>query len=418
MNGPMGVSGLRGLEARFVADAPGGLPLRVTLDAERREVTALLGARGSGTSEVLRAIAGLAPLTSGSVRVDDVDVTARAPHLRGLGLVPARLGLVGDLSVADNIRFGLTAARRPTGEQAARLAGLLDTVELSDRARDRVADLPYVDRLRVAVARAVTTEPSLLLLDDPLGELHDGEREGARRVLRTLLQSLPVTALLATDDVADAVAIASTVAVLEDGAIVQSGPTRDVIGAPASTRIASLLGYEVLIEGYPDGAQLREPGVGEVAVPAHASSDVLVQLMAHPAALLAVPRGHGLGFGVSGTVVHTRPVGPSWAVEVALGARATVLVRWEWDPEPPADGATVELIATGIQSFFDGRRRDAPGTGVLAAVEPVEVLSPVQSSPAAPTPPGPTADLTAPLVESGHHPEEDDPRPLPLSGTG
>lgn len=382
-----------GVELRGVSAPYGWGELDLTFEAPRREITALLGSRGAGKTSTLRAIAGLLRLDSGTVRVEGIDVSARAPHLRSVGLVPAGLGLAPDRTVAENIRFGLNAARYRGADREVRLVGLLDAIDLRERAREPVGELSRADQVRVAIARAITTEPSLLLLDEPLADVPPSSREAARRDLRDVLRRLPVSVLLATDHPDDAAALASHVVVLARGTVLQTGDTRSVLQEPASPDVATMLGYETLIEGVPEDGSLDELGVGSVPVPPGVPDDVLVQLMAHPAAILAVPRGHGLGLGVLGTVIASRPLGPLWSVEVALGDRSTVLVRWEWDAEPPADGSVVALTANGIRTYVDGE---------LLEPESNEQVITSSGEPA----PEPTAET------------DDEPRQLPLSGVG
>lgn len=388
-----------GIEVRNLAAPFGWGELAVTFEAPRREVTALLGPRGAGKTSTLRAIAGLLPLDKGSVRVEDIDVSARAPHLRSVGLVPAGLGLTPERSIAENIRFGLNAARHRGGDREVRLAGLLDAIDLRERWREPVGALSRIDQVRVAVARAITTEPSLLLIDDPLSGLGARDRQQAQRELRTLLRRLPVTVLLTTEDPDDAAALAEHVVVIERGVVLQASDVRCVMQEPASADVAALVGYETLIEGVPEDGRLEEPHVGSVPVLPSIPPDSLVQMMAHPAAILAVPRGHGLGMGVHGTVVASRPLGSLWAAEVALGDRSTLLVRWEWDAQPPSDGSVVDLIATGVRTYVDGE---------LLAQSSEAISTPVSPAPAPST--GASEAILPDPAESPTH--------LPLSGVG
>jgi ABC-type Fe3+/spermidine/putrescine transport system ATPase subunit len=352
----------------LVSELPGRIGIAVSFEAQRREVTALLGLPGSGKTATLRAISGLDPVSGGSVSVEGVDVSSRGPHLRSIGVVSEGLGLVPELTVADNLRFGLHAARRPVAEREIRLAGLLHTIELGERGRQRVSELTHIEQVSVAIARAMTTEPAVLLLDDPLGPLQHREREQGRLALRALLERLPVTVLLATTDASDVAALAQDCVVLEHGTVVQAGSAASVLSSPATVGAAALAGYEVLIQGRPEAERVSELGVGSVSVPPDVPRDALVQFMAHPAAVLASPRGHGLGFGAGGTVVHSRPLGPLWLVEVALGSRATLLARWEWDPEPPSVGSTVDLSPTGGARMYVGGRLQVAAAPAATAV--------------------------------------------------
>ncbi len=349
---------LRGVAVRPDADAPA---LDVTFDTRRRHITALLGEIGSGKTATIRAIAGLDPLENGNVVVEGADVSARAPHLRGLGMVPHGLGLTPQLSAAESIRFGLRAARRSSMEREIRLAELLRLVDLGERGDVRVEHLSYLERLHLAIARSLTTEPVALLLDDPLGPLNDRTREEGRRALRGLLRRLTVSVLFTSTDAGDAAALADDVVVIDQGRVVQADTTAALLARPATFRVALLAGYEVMLQGHPEGDRVSELGVGSIPLQQHLSRESVVHFMAHPAGVLAVPRGTGLGFGVAGTVEHVRPLGPLWLVEVALGTRTSVLARWEWDAEPPAIGAQVELAATGgVRMYIGGGLYEEP----------------------------------------------------------
>ncbi len=349
---------VREVALRPESDAPA---FDVSFETRRRHITALLGSAGSGKTAVLRAIAGLDPLDRGSVIVEGADVSKRAPHLRGLGLVPRGLGLTDQLTAAESIRFGLRVARRSSVEREIRLAELLRLVSLGERGNARVEHLSYVERLHLAIARSLTTEPVVLLLDDPLAPLNDRAREDARQALRGLLRRLTVSVLVTTTDANDAAAIADDVTVIDQGQIAQSDTTAAVLARPATVNVALLAGYEVVLQGHPEGDRVSELGVGSIPVQRHVSRESVVHFMAHPAGLLAVPRGTGLGFGVAGTIAHVRPSGPQWLVEVALGARTTLLARWEWDTEPPAVGTQVELAATGgVRMYLGGGLYEEP----------------------------------------------------------
>lgn len=368
--------GLHGVANQPQGDAPA---FDVTFEARRRHITALLGRAGSGKTATVRAIAGLDAAT-GSVVVEGADVSARAPHLRAVGLVPQGLGLTLELSIADSIRFGLRAARHSAMEREVRLAELLRVAELPERGDVRLERLSYREQVNVAIARSLATEPVLLLLDDPLGPLRGGEREAARQSLRALLRRLTLSALVTTPDPDDAAALADDVAVIEEGRIVQVDTTANVLARPGTVSAALLVGYEILIQGRVEGDRVSELGVGSVPVPEHLPRDASVHFMAHPAGILAVPRGHGLGLGVAGAVTHARPLGPIWLVEVALGSRTTILARWEWDPEPPVAGSQVELAATGGAWMYVGEALyEEPATEPPASPEyeapPLQVSS-------------------------------------------
>ncbi|MFN8639590.1 MAG: ATP-binding cassette domain-containing protein [Dehalococcoidia bacterium] len=359
---------LRGVASTPRDDAPA---LDVSFEARRRVITAVLGEPGSGKTATLRAIAGLDLLEGGAVTVEGADVTARAPHLRGLGYVPRGFGLASDLTVGETIRFGLRAARRSSMEREIRLAELVHLLDLADRGDELTGRLAVLERMRLSIARALCAEPVLLLLDDPLAALRGRQRDVGRRTLRAFLERLRISVLLTTTDPDDAAALAESTAVMEAGRVTQTGPTSEVLARPGTVSTAVLAGYDVLLEGRVEAGLVRESHVGAAAVPPRVASGSSVHLLAHPSGLRAVPTGHGLGLGVTGTVLHCRPMGPMWLTEVALGQRATLLARWEWDSEPPAVGDQVELAANTVRIYVEGQLLDDE-QAQPPAVEPVE----------------------------------------------
>jgi ABC-type Fe3+/spermidine/putrescine transport system ATPase subunit len=316
----------------------------VSLQVAQRRVTVLLGPPGSGRSALLRAIAGLDRPQNGSIEVAGREVSTQALHRRGVGLVLQQLALFPRLSAADNIRYGMRVARWRSTERELRLA---------ERGHSSIDELSAFEQLSVAIARAIAVGPRVLLLDEPLAGFAPPERAVRRPVLRQLLDRLQLGVLLATSDVDDAMALGADLAVINEGRLLQQGPVGDVAAHPASAEVARLLGYVVILDGRVGGDRVNELSVGAVPIPPGGPRDGRVQVLAHPAALLAVPAGRGLGIGVSGEVVASQPLGPLWQVQVALGGREPLLARWEWDDQSPSPGTAVDLVApaTGLHFF-------------------------------------------------------------------
>lgn len=335
----------------------------IQFEVPQRTVTVLLGSPGSGKSALLRAIAGLDRAEQGTVEVASRDVTTLAPHRRCVGLVLQDPALFRDRSVADNIDFGLKVARWRSAERTLRLADVMRVVGLSQRGDERIEDLSAAEQLNVAIARAIATEPRVLLLDEPLAAIPPGDRARERVALRQLLRRLQVAVVVATSDVEDALALATNLGVLVDGRLAEYGALREVASRPATAETARLLGYVTVLDGPLGGDRINEVGVGAVAVPSGGRHAGHVEVFAHPGALLAVPPGLGLGIGVSGTVVASHPLGPLWHVEVALGDRTPIAARWEWDGEPPVSGATVELATPAAGLLFFSKQPLVAGSG-------------------------------------------------------
>ncbi|GHF46153.1 thiamine transport system ATP-binding protein [Amycolatopsis bartoniae] len=231
------------------------------LDIADGEVLALLGPSGSGKSTLLRAITGLEPLASGSVRWDGEDLARVPVHERGFGLVFQDGQLFPHRDVAGNIAFGLR--KLPAKERAERVARLLDLVGLSGYERRRVTELSGGEAQRVALARALAPEPRLLLLDEPLSGLDAGLREQLAVDLAEVLRNAKITALLVTHDQEEAFTLADRVTVLRAGEIRQVGAVREVWRRPADDETAAFLGVTSFFDGTAEDGVVRFP-LGEL----------------------------------------------------------------------------------------------------------------------------------------------------------
>jgi molybdate transport system ATP-binding protein len=223
---------------------------------------AVLGPNGSGKSTVLRALAGLLPLASGRVTLDGVvleDPVARVrvgPQRRPVSLMFQDYLLFPHLSALENVAFGLRA-RGMDRRLARQKAGLvLEHLGLGQVTSARPGAMSGGQQQRVAMARALVTEPSLLLLDEPLAALDVSTKTDVRRHLRGLLRESKAANVLVTHDLLDAVALADRMIVIENGTIAQTGTPADVTVRPRSAYVAALTGVN-LITG--QGAGRRHP---------------------------------------------------------------------------------------------------------------------------------------------------------------
>ncbi len=237
----------------------GAFDLDVELVAEPGEVVALIGPNGAGKTTVLRALAGLTPLGRGRITVGGVGGEAGVavlddpvadvfvpPERRPIGVVFQDYLLFAHLTVLENVAFGLRA--RGVARQVAHRRALewLDRVGLGDRLGARPGALSGGQAQRVALVRALVTDPRILLLDEPLAALDAGTRGEVRRDLRRHLDGFEGIRLLVTHDPVDAHVLADRVVVLEDGRIAQSGTLDQVTAHPRSAYVADLIGTNML----------------------------------------------------------------------------------------------------------------------------------------------------------------------------
>ncbi|MGS0754928.1 ABC transporter ATP-binding protein [Roseateles sp. GG27B] len=214
----------------------------IDLAVAKGQLLALLGASGCGKTTLLRAIAGLAELDGGQILIAGRDVTGMAARERGVGVVFQHYALFPNLSVLENVKFGLLAGGQSAAAATARAGELLELVELESHAAKLPGQLSGGQRQRVALARALARKPSLLLMDEPFSALDESFRLPLRRSFRRLQRELGQTCLLVTHDREEAYELADQVAVMFDGGIAQCCPPHQLWQTPASRRVADFLG--------------------------------------------------------------------------------------------------------------------------------------------------------------------------------
>ena len=235
---------LEGVGRRFgAADALAGLDLVI----ERGEFIALLGPSGCGKSTALNCLAGLLPLTAGSIWQDDHRIDTLPPEKRGFGMVFQNYALFPHLTVRDNIAFGLRMRRLPKDEVRRRTTAAIEMVRLEDHASKLPGQLSGGQQQRVAIARATVLEPSLVLMDEPLSNLDAKLRLEMRTEIRRLHQSLGLTTVYVTHDQEEALSMADRLVVMREGRVQQIGTPEEVHTKPSSWHVADFMGYRNLL---------------------------------------------------------------------------------------------------------------------------------------------------------------------------
>ena len=213
----------------------------VSLRIEPGEFFALLGPSGSGKSTLLRMLAGFNQPQSGSIKVDDNDVTGVSPWQRDIGMVFQNYALWPHMTVAQNVAFGLEERRLPRAEVTRRTAAALDLVGLADYGARRPNQLAGGQQQRVAVARTIAIEPKVLLLDEPLSNLDAKLRVHMRTELLALQRKLGITTIFVTHDQDEAFEVADRVVIIDKGVIQQSGTPEEVRKNPANEFVRDFL---------------------------------------------------------------------------------------------------------------------------------------------------------------------------------
>jgi sulfate transport system ATP-binding protein len=214
----------------------------VSLQVKEGSLTALLGPSGSGKSTLLRIIAGLEACDQGTILIDGVDVTASRPQDRGIGFVFQHYAPFAHMSVRENVAFGLRIRKRPKPEITARVDELLELVGLTAWGAQRPAQLSGGQRQRMALARALAVQPRVLLLDEPFGALDANVRSELRQWLRRLHDEQGVTTVLVTHDQEEAMEVADTLAVLNQGKVEQVGSPTEVYDRPSTDFVMGFIG--------------------------------------------------------------------------------------------------------------------------------------------------------------------------------
>jgi putative spermidine/putrescine transport system ATP-binding protein len=214
----------------------------MSLDVQPGELVALLGPSGCGKTTTLRLIAGFEFPDTGAVEIDGKDVSSLPPNKRSLGMVFQNYSLFPHLTVGENIGFGMRMAGAAKADIARAVERMLALIRLPEYADRRIGQLSGGQQQRVALARAIVTNPSVLLLDEPLGALDKNLREGMQFEIRRLQQSLGITSVMVTHDQEEAMTMSDRIVVMNRGKILQSGPPREVYERPRTRFVAEFLG--------------------------------------------------------------------------------------------------------------------------------------------------------------------------------
>ncbi len=219
------------------------------LTAERGEFVSFLGPSGCGKTTTLRMIAGFEQPTTGTIEIDGRDVTRVAPNKRNVGMVFQSYALFPNMSVADNIGFGLKVRKRPGDQVRKRTGELLELINLPDKGSRYPYQLSGGQQQRVALARALAFEPEVLLLDEPLSALDAKIRVALRHEIRAIQRQLGITTVYVTHDQEEALSLSDRVVVMSDGRMEQVGTPFEIYNFPSTAFVASFVGTLNVLPG-------------------------------------------------------------------------------------------------------------------------------------------------------------------------
>ncbi|GLR54857.1 ABC transporter ATP-binding protein [Shinella yambaruensis] len=221
----------------------------LNLEVRRGEFLSLLGPSGSGKTTTLMMLAGLETPTSGRILLDGVSIEGIPPHRRNIGVVFQNYALFPHMTVAENLAYPLKARRMARPEIGSRVQRALEIVKLESLAERRPAQLSGGQQQRVALARALVFEPSVVLLDEPLGALDRQLRETMQLELKQLHSETSVTMIYVTHDQGEAMTMSDRVAVFHDGNLLQCAPPKQLYDEPESAFVAEFVGENNRLSG-------------------------------------------------------------------------------------------------------------------------------------------------------------------------
>ncbi|MDR3536579.1 MAG: ABC transporter ATP-binding protein [Acetobacteraceae bacterium] len=319
----------------------------VSLTVQRGEFIALLGPSGCGKSTALNCLAGLLPLTSGGIWLDERRIDTLAPEDRGFGMVFQNYALFPHMTVRKNVGFGLTTHRVPKPEIARRVEEALALVRLTAQGDKLPGQLSGGQQQRVAIARAIVVEPPLVLMDEPLSNLDAKLRLEMRAEIRRIHLMLGCSTIYVTHDQDEALSLADRIVVLRDGEVRQIGTPEDLYARPSHADVAEFMGYRNLVR------------------------------------TTAEPAGNGVAVTIGGARFPATPMEP-------VSGPAIAAIRPD-DLSPAADGtipAVVEAAeyrgrdfygfartADGTELYFRSEQRVAAGEAVRLEPAPGRVLA-------------------------------------------
>ena len=320
------------------------------LTAERGEFVSFLGPSGCGKTTTLRMIAGFEYPDSGSIKVDGKEITNLPPNRRNVGMVFQAYALFPNMTVADNVGFGLRIKKQPKERITKRVGELLELINMPEKADRYPYQLSGGQQQRVALARALAIEPQVLLLDEPLSALDAKIRVSLRSEIRAIQRQLGITTVYVTHDQEEALSLSDRVVVMSQGRIEQIGTPFEIYNFPATAFVASFVGTLNALK-----ADVVDPAAGIVTVggqrvrlakplPASAAGSTM-DIALRPEILTLRDSGPEANR-LSGTVLRVTFLGSVVRVRITLdGTDSTVAFDTLNNPHlaVPADGERVTV---------------------------------------------------------------------------
>ncbi|WP_322893120.1 MULTISPECIES: ABC transporter ATP-binding protein [unclassified Yoonia] len=343
-------------------------PTRVVKDfnlsVEKGEFISLLGPSGCGKTTVLRIVAGFEEPSAGSVQIDGRDVTNLRPNQRNIGMVFQAYALFPNLTVAQNVGFGLKIAGVGKTEAAERVTDMLRLIGLPDLGARYPFQLSGGQQQRVALARALAPKPRVLLLDEPLSALDAKIRVSLRQEIRQIQQQLGITTIFVTHDQEEALSMSDRVVVMNGGIAEQIGSPFDIYNRPATPFVAGFVGSHTGFD-----AEVINPAAGIVAIDGAqlalsqqltAPKGTIIRLALRPEAA-RLGRAEGRETILKGRVAQVQFMGSIIRLSTMVGDTALTLDTFNRPDTPPPPVGTEVEISVAARDFII---LDAAGNGI------------------------------------------------------
>ncbi|SKA32652.1 ABC transporter ATP-binding protein [Consotaella salsifontis] len=328
------------------------------LTIAKGEFISLLGPSGCGKTTMLRIIAGFESATTGRVRIGGEDVTRLPPNKRHIGMVFQAYALFPNLSVFDNVAFGLKVAGQGKAEIARRVMELLELIKLPDLAHRYPYQLSGGQQQRVALARALAPSPRVLLLDEPLSALDAKIRVSLREEIRSLQRELGITTIFVTHDQEEALSMSDRIVVMNAGCAEQIGTPFEIYNHPRSRFVASFVGTLNALDGVAVGEGVAAIDGQTVAVPGLAASPSAEQftLALRPESVSLSPRPEATNR-LNGTIEDVSFLGSVVRIRLRIGGSTLLFDTFNNPASPPPPrgaNATVHFAPGDLQVLESG----------------------------------------------------------------
>ncbi|MEZ5797790.1 MAG: ABC transporter ATP-binding protein [Paracoccaceae bacterium] len=320
------------------------------LDIRQGEFLSFLGPSGCGKTTVLRMVAGFDTPTSGSIRIDGQDITHLPPNKRRIGMVFQAYALFPNMTVAENVSYGLRIAGHDKATIRARVAEMLELIKLDHLGGRYPYQLSGGQQQRVALARALAPRPRLLLLDEPLSALDAKVRVALRDDIRTIQRELGITAIFVTHDQEEALSISDRVAVMHQGRADQIGTPVEVYNRPATHFVARFVGHLNTFEARVDAGDAVTFAGRRFAAPDRmrddlaTAKDAVVTVALRPEAL-SLRRRNDRDAAISGRVLQVDFMGSVLRARIDIGGRTVAIDMFNQnDAVLPPPGTEADLF--------------------------------------------------------------------------